>query len=450
MTPTPTTPFPFALKMAQGQKMTISYAWRLGLVASLLLVAAVVWGMRRGEPPQAQALASESTTVRLPVETALLEAAASTATPRTFSGVIKAARTSDLGFKRAGRVEAVLVRAGQSVRRGEVLAKLDSQQVQADLEQARASWQAAEAQLAEALAGPRIETIEAARAQVADSQAEVKLWAARLARQQDLHRSGASSVQEFDDSRFQWESASNRLARFQRQLEELEAGTRAEQIAVFRAGVAQWRATVERLEVEVADSDLLAPYDAVVGRRDIDEGVVIPPGVRVVRLVEHRAIEAWIGIPPDYIKKLPESSHHEIQLGQQTYLASIRDVLPEVDSATRTQTVVFSLVASAENELPLPGQLARLSLSISDTTDGYWVPITALTRGQRGLWAMLVVGLDGETLQRRDVELLQVETTQARVRGLIQAGERYVTTGLHRVTAGQRILTTTVRSGPGT
>jgi multidrug efflux pump subunit AcrA (membrane-fusion protein) len=428
--------------------MTKSNAWKVALALTVLLTAAAAWMGRRSEWPQAQA--SESTPVRLPVETALLESADAVPTTRTFSGVIKAARTSDLGFKRAGRVEQVLVRAGQLVRQGEVLATLDSRQVQADLEQARASCQAAEAQLAEALAGPRIETIQAARAQVADSQAEVKLWAARLARQEDLHRSGASSVQEFDDSRFQWESATNRLERFQRQLEELEAGTRAEQIAVFRAGVAQWQATVERLEVEVADSDLLAPYDAVVGRRDIDEGVVISPGATVVRLVEQRAIEAWMGVPPDYLQKLPESSHHKILVGQQTYLASIRDVLPEVDTATRTQTVVFSLAPSVQDELPLPGQLARLALSIPDTTEGYWVPTTALTRGQRGLWAMMVLGPDGETLQRRDVELLQVDTAQVRVRGLIQAGERYVTTGLHRVTAGQQVQSAPVRSGPGT
>lgn len=428
--------------------MTKSSAWKMALAMALLLTATVAWIGRRSEWPQAQA--SESTPVRLPVETALLESADAVPTTRTFSGVIKAARTSDLGFKRAGRVEQVLIRAGQLVRQGEVLATLDARQVQADLAQARASCQAAEAQLAEAVAGPRIETIQAARAQVADSQAEVKLWAARLARQEDLHRSGASSVQEFDDSRFQWESATNRLERFQRQLEELEAGTRAEQIAVFRAGVAQWQATVERLEVEVADSDLVAPYDSVVARRDIDEGVVISPGATVVRMVEQRAIEAWVGIPPDYLQRLPESSHHEILVGSETYLASVRDILPEVDSATRTQTVVFTLSPTAQDALPLPGQLARLSLSIPDTTEGYWVPTTALTRGQRGLWAMMVLAPDGETLQRRDVELLQVDTAQVRVRGLIQAGERYVTTGLHRVTAGQRIQVASVGPNPGT
>jgi multidrug efflux pump subunit AcrA (membrane-fusion protein) len=129
-------------------------------------------------------------------------------------------------------------------------------------------------------------------------------------------------------------------------------------------------------------------------------------------------------------------------------LATVRDVLPEVDMATRTRTVVFTLVPATDGELPLPGQLARLSLSVPDSTEGYWVPTTALTRGQRGLWAMLVVAPDGETLQRRDVELLQVDTTQVRIRGLVQAGERYVTTGLHRVTAGQVVEVNGPRATP--
>ncbi len=427
--------------MALGQKMTKRKLWILCIAAGLIL--AVVVGTLFQRTSASSSANDDPPVTRLLVETATLENAMESSVTRTFSGVVKATRSSELGFKRSGRVEEILFRSGQLVRKGEILARLDSQQVKADLEQARASLQAAQAQLDEAVAGPRTETIQAARAQVADSEAEVKLWSARVTRHQELQKSGAVAAQEFDDSRFQLESAVNRLDRFNRQLDELLAGTRVEQIAVFRAGVAQWAATVQRLEVEVADSDLVAPYDAVVSRRDVDEGVVVPAGATVLRLVEHQAIEAWVGVPPEYLGQMQVASSHYIHVGMETYTASVRDVLPEVDLATRTQTIVFTVNSSlAGTALPLPGQMARLSLSRPDTQSGFWVPTTALSRGQRGLWALTIVAPHDQTLQRRDVELMQVDSDRVLVQGLIQSGERYVTTGMHRLTPGQRIQTT--------
>ncbi len=377
---------------------------------------------------------------RVQVETATFESASTSTMTRAFSGVIKASRTSEVGFKRSGRIEEIVVKDGQLVRQGDLLARLDIQQTTADLEQARAALQGAEAQLAEAIAGPRAETIAAARAQVADADAEVKLWKARFDRHQELRGTGALSAQEFDDSRFQLEAVVNRRERFQRQLDELLAGTRAEQIANFRAGVAQWTANVKRLEVELEDSFLRAPYDARIAKRHFDEGVVVPPGATIIRLVEQQAVEVWIGLPTDFIRRLHESSTHPIQVGDATFLATVRDVLPEVDLATRTQMAVLTITPTAEHpELPIPGQMARLSLQRGDSPSGFWVPNTALARGQRGLWAVLVVSPTDQTLQRRDVEIMQVDSHRALVRGLIESGERYVTTGLHRLTPGQQI-----------
>jgi multidrug efflux pump subunit AcrA (membrane-fusion protein) len=385
-------------------------------------------------------VAAENRVTAVNVQTAILGLADSAAVPRSFTGLIKAARASDLGFKRSGRIEQILVRSGQSVAQGQVLACLDLPQVTADLAQARASLLAAQARLDEAVAGPRIETIQAARAQLADARADVKLWTARVARQEELRTSGAVSAQELDDNRFQLEASQSRCARFESQLAELEAGTRAEQIALYRAQVAQWAASVERLEVEVADSHLRAPYDAQVARRDVDEGVVVAAGASILRLVEHRAVEAWVGLPPEYVSQLGDVSHHQVTVGSQVYQAVVRDILPEVDAATRTQTVVLTVLASdAADPLPLAGQMVRLTLARPIEADGFWVPTTAMARGQRGLWALTVVSPQDQTLERRDVELLEVDSDRVLIRGLLRPGERFVTTGLHRLTPNQRV-----------
>lgn len=418
--------------------MTKSKYWLLA-VASLSGLAFA--GSQFAKSPESNTTTEERQEPHLVVaETALFAVADQASMTRSFSGLIKAARSSDLGFKRAGRVEEILVQAGQVVEPGQLLARLDVQQTQADLEQSRAALQAAEAQLSEALAGPRTEAIAAARAQVADSESEVKLWTARVTRYQELKLTGAISAQEFDDSRFQLEAATNRREKFQRQLDELLVGTRPEQIALYRARVAQNEATLRRLEIEVEDCFLRAPYAAQVSKRPVDEGAVVAPGITIVRLVEHKQIEAWVGLPTEYIPRLNSDETLSVDVDGQRYSATLRDVLPEVDLATRTQTVVFRISSdSASQDLPFPGQMFRLTLTRDETPDGFWVPITAISRGQRGLWSVTIVSPTEQKLMRRDVEVLHVDSNRVLIRGLIETGERYVTTGLHRLTPGQRV-----------
>ncbi|MFO1064320.1 MAG: biotin/lipoyl-binding protein [Pirellulales bacterium] len=82
------------------------------------------------------------------------------------SGMVRAKRKSDLGFERSGRVERVLVEQGERVDKDAVLATLNAELPQAQLRKLKADLQAAEAVLAEMIAGPRKEVIEAARAGV--------------------------------------------------------------------------------------------------------------------------------------------------------------------------------------------------------------------------------------------------------------------------------------------
>jgi RND family efflux transporter MFP subunit len=229
------------------------------------------------------------------------------------------------------------------------------------------------------------------------------------------------------------------LSAAESRLAELEAGTRKEQIQLAVARVAQWQATVERLQVELTDSKLVAPFSGTVARRDADEGVVLPAGASVLRLVEP-ASEAWIGLPPDFTAALGERTHHRVSVAGNDYVATVRDILPEVDLETRTQTVVLSVQPERpEQSLPLPGQMARLTLPSPVSASGFWVPTTALSRGGKGLWALHVVVSDPPVVERRDVEVLRVDSDRVLVRGVIQSGESFVTTGLHRLTSGQRV-----------
>ncbi len=117
----------------------------------------------------------------------------------------------------------------------------------------------------------------------------------------------------------------------------------------------------------------------------------------------------------------------------------LSSVLPEVNTATRTRTVVLKLPPIAATQVS-PQQIARLNVTQTKDIDGYWLPITALVKGDRGLWSSyaLIDGKEGESkVERRYLELLETQEDRVLVKGTIKPGDEIITDGVHRLVPGQ-------------
>ena len=71
-------------------------------------------------------------------------------------------------------------------------------------------------------------------------------------------------------------------------------------------------------------------------------------------------------------------------------------------------------------------------------TPGFWVPVTALTESDRGLWGVYVVK-DESLVERRIVEIIHSESERAYVRGTLEDDDRIVRTGVQRLVPGQQV-----------
>ena len=106
-----------------------------------------------------------------------------------------------------------------------------------------------------------------------------------------------------------------RLAARASELEELVTGTRPERIRAQEALASQLEAALERLDVDLRDSTLTAPFDGIVAAREVDEGTVVEVGEPVVRLVESGVLEAWIGVPREELATLEAGAELEVAVG---------------------------------------------------------------------------------------------------------------------------------------
>ena len=116
--------------------------------------------------------------------------------------------------------------------------------------------------------------------------------------------------------------------------------------------------------------------------------------------------------------------------------------LPEVNSNTRTQIVVFNLDRSVIPQIN-PGQTVRLELTQKINTEGFWLPTEALTQGIRGLWTCYVLSKSGDTgnyqVKQHSVEIIYQKGDRALVRGTLQPGDEIVANGTHRLVPGQQV-----------
>jgi len=314
-------------------------------------------------------------------------------------GRVTSARRSELGFERGGRLESVWVEAGDAVVAGQRLAALDVRQLEAQRRETAAR-------------------LTAARADVSRFRAQLELAATTRKRQTDLFDRGVAAAQERDEAVF------NERA--------LEA-----QRGAAEAAVVATEAALASVDVALSLSTLHAPYDGLVTRRHAHEGSILAPGVPALAVIDAQR-EVRVGVPLGKRAQLRIGERYPIEIAGVESMAVLRRIVESVDAPTRTIEAVFELDAGGA---AVDGAVARLRLASRIEQPGFWVPVTALTEGRRGLWSVLVLlpAEGAHRVERRDVQLLYVQADRAYVRGAVAAGERVATAGLERVVPGQLV-----------
>jgi HlyD family secretion protein len=189
-------------------------------------------------------------------------------------------REVDLAFNDSQRVVSVLVREGDTVRKGQVLAQLDTSRLQPQLAQAQAQAAAQRAVVARLHHGSRPEEIAEARANLMLAQADGRQAHDNYQRLEAVFSSSsgrAVSRQEVDDAKAQADVSDARVVVNRQALQLSLIGPRKEDIAQAEAMLDSEEAQAALLQQELADAELRAPLDAVVRSRIAEPGDMASP-----------------------------------------------------------------------------------------------------------------------------------------------------------------------------
>ena len=179
------------------------------------------------------------------------------------TGTIEA-RQVDVSAKITGRIVELAVREGQTVTHGQLIARLDTETLAADVRRAEAALRTAEAQLADLRAGSRSQEIEQARANLRNTVA-TRVWTEReLERTRALHGRELVALQEVERARQAYDVAAANEVSARQRLDLVEAGPRPHEIEAARARMEEATAALAMARTRLDEARLSSPISGLV------------------------------------------------------------------------------------------------------------------------------------------------------------------------------------------
>lgn len=275
-----------------------------------------------------------------------------------------------------GRIAEMLVQEGEAVHKGQLLARLDSDRLQALADRAKAQVEAQQAILGSMLAGSRPEDISRANAELAAAEAQAKDAARTAKRLQTLSKQDLASRQQADNATSQATAtaqhakAAGQLARLAKQ------GPRHEDIDAAHAQLKALEAQLVLAKKELQDANLYAPSDGIIRNRVLEPGDMANPQrpVYALALTDPLWVRAYISetdlgrVRPGMTAEITTDTFPGKQYrGWVGYISPTAEFTPQSvqTEEMRTQLVyqVRVFVCNPQNELRL-GMPATVEISL--------------------------------------------------------------------------------------
>jgi RND family efflux transporter MFP subunit len=271
----------------------------------------------------------------------------------TVVGNLIGQTTVDVVPRTGGRVVSVNVQLGDSVKRGQVLAKIEDQELREQVRQAEASH-------------------AVAQATIRQRETDVQLSQTNLERSRNLYGRQLLPKQTLDDAEARYAAA-------------------VAQLDLAKAQFSQAQARLEELRISLGNTSIESPVNGFVGRRNVDPGAWASNSAPVVSVVDISNVRLVANVVEKDLRLVGVGDPAEVEVDAypgEIFKGRIARVAPVLDPATRT--------ASIEIEVPnpgyrlKPGMYARMAVTIDDQKGTLLVPKNAVVdyENKRGVFTM--------------------------------------------------------------
>lgn len=250
-----------------------------------------------------------------------------------ITGVVETTEI-DVASKIPGRIDSVFVSEGDKVEKGQILATLESKEINAKVEQARGAMMAAQARMIMAKNGARPEEKEAVEKQYLAAKHQFELADKTFGRIQQVFKDSVISVQEKDQVEFQFKAAKEQLEAAYAKYKMVIKGARYEDIDAAEGIFHQAMNALNEALAYQAETKLISPIKGEVFKRVSDPGEIIGSGYPIFTLIDPNDVWVVIQLREDKMTKFKKdmiingiipalgNSEYKFKL---TYIAAMAD-----------------------------------------------------------------------------------------------------------------------------
>jgi RND family efflux transporter MFP subunit len=359
----------------------------VGAVVLVLVIAAIVSLVIRSN--ESKALARETERSAIPFVAVVSPTLEKPDDNLTLPSTLQAFKESPIYARTSGYLLNWTKDIGSKVHQGELLARIDTPEVDQELLQARATRQQVEAQM-----------------QFAKTSSD---------RWQNLRKSDAVSQQEADTQSSGYDQA--------------------------RANLAAADANVRRLEQLESFKNVYAPFDGVITRRNVDPGALITAGSggrELFDLAQVNPIRVFLNVPQSYASEMKVGTHASVDLQEmpgQNFVGTIARTADSIDPATRTLLVEVD-IPNKDGRL-LPGAYAQVHIHAGVNVRKLMVPVNAMLFRQEGA-QVGVVGADN-VVHLRPISIGRDYGTSLEILEGVQESDRVIINPSDSLQDGQKV-----------
>lgn len=326
-----------------------------------------------------------------------------------LTGALKPKETVDVTPQATGRLEETYFRVGDRIQTGALIAELDDDELQQQVNRAEAS-------------------IGVAAASLSQRQAEYRNAQASLSRSEDLFKDGLISPQEFEQQK-------TSVAVFEAQMH----------LAV--AQKTQAEAELRELKIRLAQTKIYAPMAGAVAQRYVDVGALVNPNTPVIQIVNLSTMITRGNVPERNIGRLRVGNEAIVTVDaipDQPFEGRVARISPVLDAATRSALI--------EIDIPNPDRtlkaemFARIRLDLGSMREATLIPRDGLVyRGtQPGVFVV-----EGDRPVFRAIETGLSRDDQVEVLANLEPGTTIVGRGATMIREGDRVRAAGMGAGGG-
>lgn len=368
-----------------------------------------------------------------------------------FTGSIQANTEVKVFPKITAKIKAMKIDLGDPIKKDDVIALLESEELRAQQAQAKAALEVMRAKWAQMEVGARAEELAQAENLVAKARANLKDAESNYKRMKALVDRGTVAKRQFESAELAYTVAKADLNSAQERLDMLRKGATKEDRRALRAQVRQAKATLDLAKIRLSYARITSPISGTISQRFFDPGDLAVPTKTLVTIVQMDTVKVIVYFPDNQIRYMVPGIQAKLTVAaypDQVFYGSIDKVSPTLNPETRMFSAEINVLNV--NHLLRPGMFTTVGLSVDPHLDVLLVPKEAVLyreeylenpesrKSQISQINYLFVAEDGRAHMRR-VSLGHESGTVVEVSQGVEKGEQVVVRGLHKLNDGDTV-----------